>query len=229
MQWVQPSTLPTDPAQLRAEHVVRVQTMEEQLLTAVRIDQFVHDHKPVLPCAVCSCYVGRVDVAEDSCALADLPGLELLDASLPPTDELPRAGLTHLVHDGVKYCLSPEGVTSAPGAPLRVRVCNGCWRSLSKKKPEVPPRSLVRVDTGPPAADDRGPLPTPTYVERVLLGSVAISRKIMVLRPTKGFGIQKKELTGHVVVVPATSVEKLHSMLVPRSFDELPELLTVRT
>ena len=122
-------------------------------------------------------------------------------------------------------------MVSEPGQPLRVRVCKQCWHHLSKKKPAVPPRSLVRVDTGPPAADGQGPLPTPTFVERVLLSSVAISRKIVVLRPTSGpggrAGIQKKELTGHVVVVPATSVEKLDSMLMPRSFDELPELLTV--
>ena len=104
-QWVKPPTLPADPSQLCAEHVPRVQTVEEQLLTAARIDRFIHDKKPVLPCAVCSCAVGRADVAEESCLVADLPGLELLRADLPPTEELPRAGLTHVIHGGAKYCL----------------------------------------------------------------------------------------------------------------------------
>jgi hypothetical protein len=109
-------------------------------------------------------------------------------------------------------------------------VCSECWQHLSRQKPAVPPCSLVRVDTGPWPVDARGALPQPTYVEHMLLSCVVASRKMMVLRPTRGpgRGFQKKELTGHVVVLPGTNVEKLHTMLLPRSFEDLPALMTVR-
>ena len=210
----------------------RPQSMEESLLVAGRVRQSIDDNKRVLACAVCSCFVGRASVEEESCPVQDLPSLHLLAADLPPTPELPRHGITHLRHDSVKYCLSPDGVTSPPGAPVTLRVPRACWESLSRtKQPAVPPRSLVRVDTGPWAADQHGALPAPTYVESLLLSSVIPSRKVLVMRPTggggAGFGVQKKELTGHVVVLPCTNVERLDSLLLPRSLDDLPELLTV--
>ena len=40
--------------------------------------------------------------------------------------------------------------------------------------------------------------------------------------------MQKRELTGHVVVVPSTSVERLDAMLLPRKLEHLPDMLTVR-
>ena len=36
-RWVRPDDLPSDPADLRIDHVPRTQTMEEQLLTARRV------------------------------------------------------------------------------------------------------------------------------------------------------------------------------------------------
>ena len=231
-EWIRPCSLPANPADLKPEHVPRTQTAEEQILTALRVRQAIQDGKPVLPCAVCACYVGKCDVAEDSCPLPDLPALALLKADgIQRTPDMPRPGITHLLHDGVKYCLSPEGVTSPEDhQPARLRVCRACWSSLTKKNPTVPPRSLVRVDTGPWPSDGRGDLPSPTYVESLLLSSVVPSRKVVVMRPTRGSapcGVHKKELTGHVVVVPATSVELLDSMLLPRNLDDLPDLLTV--
>ena len=205
--WVRTQPMPSDPADLRPEQVPRVQTVEEQLLTAARIQRDVEAAVSVLPCAVCGCYVGSREVAETGVAVPDLPNVGVLRADGERTAELPRDGITHLEHDGVKYCLSPEGITSAPGQPVRLHACLDCWAALAKKK--VPPRSLVRVDTGPWPVDDTGPLPSPTYVERLLLSSVTPSRRVVVLRPTSGGcigGVRKKELVGHVVVVPATSV-----------------------
>ena len=231
-RWVRPDDLPSDPADLRIYHVPRTQTMEEQLLTARRVQDSIDDGKRVLPCAVCACYVGRGAVAEESCPLADIPAWQLLDANLPATLEMPRHVVT-LVHNGaVSLCLSPEGITSPPGQqPVCVRVCTTCWTSLSAKKPAVPPRSLVRVDTGPWPTDQLGALPQPTYVERLLLSSVVPSCKVVVMRPTHGGapgGMQKRELTGHVVVVPSTCVERLDAMLLPRNLEDLPDMLTVR-
>ena len=236
VQWIHPDTLPADPADLKAEDVPDTQSVEMQILTALRIRQDLHDSKPVLPCAVCACYVGRCDVEEEGCPLAELPALPLLAADgIEKTDELPRDGITHLVHEGVKYCLSAEGVTSPAGsAQTRLRVCRTCWSSLTKKKPAVPPRSLVRVDTGPWPQDNYEGRPTDlpplTYVERLLLSSVVPSRRIVVLRPTHSTapcGVQKKELTGHVVVLPGTSVERVDSMLLPRDLASLPDVMTV--
>jgi hypothetical protein len=229
LRWVHLPNLPTRSEDLREEHVPRAQTVEEQLLTAAYIQRDIHGGKRTLVCAVCACFVGSNDVCEDGCSVSDLPGLELLDASEPATDELPRSGVTHLMEGGVKYCLSPEGVTSEPGQPTRLRVCQECWDALTRKKPAVPPRSLVRVDTGPWPTDQHGPLPRPTHVEELLLSSAPPLRRIFVMRPAHGggCGVSKKELTGHVVVVPGTSVEQLGAMLLPRTLDELPEYLTV--
>jgi hypothetical protein len=163
--------------------------------------------------------------------VAELPHLALLDASIEGTPKEPRHGITHIMHDGAKYCLSPDGVTSAEGQPVCVRVCKTCWHSLTKEKAEVPPRSLVRVDTGPWPVDQHGMLPALTHVEELLLSSVTPMRRVVVMRPVAGstaFGISKRELTGHVVVVPGTSVEKLNTLLLPRNLEDLPEFLTVR-
>jgi hypothetical protein len=229
--WVQPWDLPRQPEDLRPEHVPRALTMEEQLLTAARIQRDVHAGKRTLPCCVCACFVSVTDVAHESMLLTELPNLALLDASMEGTPKEPRHGITHIMHEGVKYCLSPDGVTSGDGLPVCVRVCKSCWHSLTKEKAEAPPRSLVRVDTGPWPADQHGMLPALTHVEELLLSSVTPMRRVVVMRPVAGstaFGISKRELTGHVVVVPGTSVEKLNTLLLPRNLEDLPEFLTVR-
>ena len=108
-RWVRPDDLPSDPADLRIYHVPRTQTMEEQLLTARRVQDSIDDGKHVLPCAVCACYVGRGAVAEESCPLADIPAWQLLDANLPSTLEMPRHAVTLVQNGAVSLCLSPEG------------------------------------------------------------------------------------------------------------------------
>ena len=221
--------LPADDADIRPGHAPCAQTDMEQLLTAARIRHSIHEHKPVLLCAVCSCSVGRCDVHTEQLPLGELPHLELLAADgVPATPQLPRHGITSLFHEGRWYCLDADGATAHDGPqPTHVRVCKGCHTALSGNR--VPPNSLVRVDTGPWPEDGQGRLPEVTVVEELLLSSVTPLRRIMIMRPASGRCDPlscKKQLTGHVVVVPGPPVEQLAALL-PRSFEDLAEFMTV--
>ena len=231
--------LPGHDADLEPEHVPRGQTLNEQLLTAVRIRDSIDRHKPTLLCSACSCFVGRDDVHEECLALADVPNLDLLVAEGGEvTDELPRHAITTLAFAGAKYCLDPDGVTAwaeqqpqqqpQQRQPTHVRMCTRCFAALLGKR--VPDFSLVRSDTGPWPRDELGLLPEVTCVEEQLLASTSVVRRVMIMRPGSGRcdpASCKKQLTGHVMVLPGPPVEQLATML-PRTFDDLAEFLTVR-
>ena len=221
--------LPVNDEDIKAEHAPCAQTLLEQLLTAARIRSSIDTGKPVQLCAVCSCCVGSKQVHTERMPLAKLPNLELLAAEgVTPTEELPRSGITHLWYEGRKYCIDPAGATGMRrNNPSHIRVCTVCHGALQRNK--VPDGSLVRVDTGPWAADEEGPLPEVTVVEELLLSSVTPLRRVMIMRPASGRcdpTTCKKQLTGHVVVLPGPPVEQLAAML-PRSFEEVAEHITV--
>ena len=222
--WIKPHGIL--PAELTVDCLPRPLTEEEVLLTAARVRESIADGARTLVCAVCACFVSRADQPLDT-----LPSKHLLEHDGEQTEEMPRHAKTTLQHDGKVYCLTKEGVTSPADHTVRLRVCRPCMAALSRKQkgkdsPVVPPRSLVRVDTGPWAHDEHGALPKPTYVERKLLSSVTAVRQVVVVRPT--YGPTKRDLVGHVVVIPATNVELLHGKLLPLSFEDLPDQLTVR-
>ena len=162
-------------------------------------------------------------------SLAQLPNLRLLAAEgIAPTPELPRHGLTHILYQGKRFCLDPAGATArSEGGVTHVRVCTHCHGALTHGR--VPPGSLVRVDTGPWATDRDSPLPEVTVVEELMLSSVTPLRRVLIMRPASGRADPstcKKQLTGHVVVVPGPPVEELAVML-PRDFADVAEHLTV--
>ena len=162
-----PVTLPADPAELTADHVPRPQTVLEQLLSASRMRASIADNKPVHTCrACCGMCTGLASLEHQHLPLEELPNLALLRADEPATPELPRHGLTHVVHEGVKYCITPDGISSAQGEPVAVRVCKQCHDDLARKK--VPKFGYPRVDTGPWPKDECGALPELTYVESLL-------------------------------------------------------------
>ena len=224
-----PVTLPADPAELTAEHVPRPQSLLEQLLSASRMRASIADNKPVHTCACCGMCTGLASLQHQHLPLEQLPNLALLRADEPATPELPRHGLTHVEHEGVKYCITPDGLSSAQGEPVTVRVCKQCHDDLARKK--VPKFGYPRVDTGPWPKDECGALPELTYVESLLLAPAIPMKHVITLRPTgwrgRVGGVRKKQLTGQAVVVPGSPIEHL-STLLPRDFRELPEHLTVR-
>lgn len=97
---------------------------------------------PTTLCAVCSCNSSNKHT--HTIAIKDLPGLHLLDASLPKTREEPRAAHTTFSYASKTYCLQPLAIHNNI-----VSVCSTCLDHLSTKK-DSPMDSLVRIDIGAP-------------------------------------------------------------------------------
>jgi hypothetical protein len=66
---------------------------------------------PTGVCAVCSCSV------------PEIPNLHLLNAALPATEKLPRAGYTTFMFEGTRYCLQPLEIGPPRLPPLLCQVC----------------------------------------------------------------------------------------------------------
>ena len=82
---------------------------------------------PTTLCAVCSCNSSNKHT--HTIAIKDLPGLHLLDASLPKTREEPRAAHTTFSYASKTYCLQPLAIHNNI-----VSVCSTCLDHLSTKK-----------------------------------------------------------------------------------------------
>ena len=230
---LRPLQLPPEGTPLDASHAPAVPTEEQAMLTAVLFREHFHKHKPVLVCAVCACFCSLADIAQHKVPLHDVPNRALLDASglRDEAGGLPRTALTTVCFDDVHYCVSPGGVVGvwnpSGGMPL-LRVCAECWAALGRGV--VPPRSLVRVDTGPWPSDDVGPLPHLTMVEEALVSPVTVLRRVMVMRPEGRrhlpSNMVKKALTGHVIVLPGPAPGQL-ARLLPLTCRDLAENLLV--
>ena len=228
--------LPPVGTALTPEHAPAAGDETLDVLTAIAYRDYLASHKRTLVCVVCACRVSAAEVEEEMHLLSDLPGLELLSADRtahPPTPSHPRDAITTLewpASSGERYCLTQAGVTgtSAGGEPL-VRVCSGCHKKLSSGN--IPPRSLVCVDTGTWPCDDVGPLPEMTAVEEALVAPVTVLSRVMIMRAAnEATGAArftlKKTLIGHVVVLPGPTAGELAGLL-PRPFTVLGETFLV--
>ena len=61
-----------------------------------------------------------------------------------------------------------------------VTICSECHRVLQRG--DIPPASLVRLDTGPWPEDDDGPLPVPTFIEATIIAPYRPLRSIVTCR-----------------------------------------------
>ena len=219
-----PPALPPPSQPLTTAHGPQPPSIEHIMDSALQFREMVDATKRTLVCAVCGCYTSRAAMADSSTPINDLPNLQLLLASGERTASLPRDALTTVEHSGQRYCLHPLGVTNLGASSPRLRVCHTCMEHLTKAKPSVPPRSLVRMDTG---AWPTGML-QPTLVELALVLPVSIFRRVYVMRPqgaTSGASSNvtlQKQLTGHVVVSPSARPGTLAALL-PRRLEDLPK------
>ena len=173
-----PVPLPPPGQPLTPEHGPKPPTTQQVLRCAVDFRETMERHKrdvggkdrQAIVCAVCACFTSVADLGDSDVTITDLPGLALLNVQGEKTAELPRDAKTRLRHDGEEYCLHPHGIANPGAGTPRLRVCHHCLSHLSRKVPVVPPRSLVRVDTGT-CPDD---MPQPTLLELALVLPVSI-------------------------------------------------------
>lgn len=170
-------------------------------------------------------------------AIADVPYVYRLDWGGPKVPEmgLPRDGLTFIQVGGRRYCMSSLGRTGTIPANASniamptVCVCKECFTALEHDR--VPPRSLVRVDTGPWPTDDDGPLPVLTPTKVALVTPVSVARYVTVFRPSgadhRPSHMLQKQLRGHIIVSPSVSPSAMASVL-PRDLNDLPDEMLVR-
>ncbi|KAF5825265.1 hypothetical protein DUNSADRAFT_12631, partial [Dunaliella salina] len=99
-----PSTPPKPSEELPGGEGLR----HVDLSTALEFRHAMQRSLPTSVCAVCSCSIPSTQTIRTT--LDDLSGLHLLDATLPPTAQLPRSGHTTYKHNGRTYCLQPLAI-----------------------------------------------------------------------------------------------------------------------
>lgn len=120
-------------------------TFDQHKAAAAALRKFMDKECTKEPCAVCSKYTIKDHLT--SYKLQDVPNIDLLDASLPPTPQLPRVGLTTFTWNGTTYCLQPAACHPDDGVhDCHVDVCKDCHDDL--KASRVPSTSLVAFDSG---------------------------------------------------------------------------------
>ena len=131
---------------------------------------------PTKVCAVCSCMVCPAKC--QSLPLASIPGLEVLRADLPPTDEVPRSGHTTYQHDGIKYLLQPNAISTKFGTVM-AQICTDCMTPLSRHEAKVPKASLAAIDPGMAPAT----LPNLTIMESIIIAPTRLICHVLTLTP----------------------------------------------
>ena len=150
--------------------------VKEDSKRAAEFREALQTTAPTKVCCVCSCMVCPAKC--QSLPLASIPGLELLRADLPPTDEVPRSGHTTYQHDGIKYLLQPNAISTKFGTVM-AQICNDCLTPLSRHEAKVPKASLAAIDPGkaPPT------LPNLTIMESIIIAPTRLICHVLTLTP----------------------------------------------
>ena len=150
--------------------------VKEDSATAADFRMALQNTAPTEVCCVCSCCVSPALC--ECLPLAAVPALDLLRADLPPTDAVPRSGHTTYVHEGVKYLLQPEAISTMFGTVM-ARICTGCLTSLRQRNPKVPKASLAAIDPGMAPST----LPDLTVMESIIIAPTRLICHVLTLTP----------------------------------------------
>lgn len=212
----------TDPA----EHILAAKKMRDTIRANLRTAAHV--------CAVCNMFQNPGEMHVSSpIPWSDIPHPELLLRNGPQTREHPRNGRTFAAIQGMEYCLQPDFVHNADGQ-IQIDICAICAESLERG--EIPPSSLVRMDTGgiPPH------LPPLTLLEATIVAPNRPLRLLYITRPHSRHARADPngehwddptcaiaDMRSHVIAVKNTAAADITGLLGPLPLEQVPELISV--
>ena len=161
---------------LDAEHSQQDRRVVEDSNRAAVFREALATNAPTEVCCVCSCMVCK-SVCRNM-PLSSVPGLELLRADIPPSDEIPRSCHTTYVHNGVRYILQPDAVSMNFGIAM-AQICTTCFNSLNGCHAKVPKASLAAIDPGAPPPT----LPSLTVMESIIIAPTRLICHVLTLTP----------------------------------------------
>eukprot|EP00878_Enallax_costatus_P000823 GHUV01000949.1.p1 GENE.GHUV01000949.1~~GHUV01000949.1.p1 ORF type:complete len:485 (+),score=88.15 GHUV01000949.1:638-2092(+) len=205
-------------------------SVQHQLEIACQFNKCINDSLPTCICSVCAVYHGSKDMHPDVLA-SSIQHLALLRCDGPRTPKMPRAALSVVDIDGIRYCLCAEGVTLIAGGGAKLQVCSDCRSSLDRGV--VPRASLVYWDIGdvPDGVDNRPDLPKLSIVEELIVAVWRVSRFTVFARPpgsaNRPTSTLPRCLHGHIIALPNVPLKSWQKVFSPLHPNDLAEYVSV--